>query len=147
MKCRWLEKDTFASQEEFFKNFHVALPETFNFGFDVVDAIAAEDPERRALVWCDDHGGERVFTMADIARESNRAANVFKSLGIRRGDAVMLILRRRYEYWFAVMGLCKLGAIAIPATNQLMKKDIEYRVKAASVKMVLSVNELSLIHI
>lgn len=144
MKCRWLEKDTFASQEEFFKNFHVALPETFNFGFDVVDAIAAEDPERRALMWCDDHGGERVFTMADIARESNRAANVFKSLGIRRGDAVMLILRRRYEYWFAVMGLCKLGAIAIPATNQLMKKDIEYRVKAASVKMVLSVNEPSI---
>ena len=144
MNCRWLEKDAFASQEDFYKNFRVALPETFNFGFDVVDAIAAQEPGRRALVWCNDHGEERVFTMADIARESNRAANVFKALGIRRGDAVMLILRRRYEYWFAVMGLCKLGAIAIPATNQLMKKDIAYRVSAASVKMILSVNEPSI---
>ena len=141
MKCRWLEKDTFVSHEDFVKNFHVTVPEAFNFGFDVVDAIAEEEPDRRALVWCDDHGGERVFTMAEISRASNRAANVFKALGVRRGDAVMLILRRRYEYWFAVMGLCKLGAVAIPATNQLMKKDVAYRVKAASVKMILSVNE------
>jgi len=144
MSCRWLEKETFTSQEDFVKNFRVSVPETFNFGFDVVDAIAAEEPDRRALVWCDDHGEERVFTMADMSRESNRAANAFKALGIRRGDAVMLILRRRYEYWFAIMGLCKLGAIAIPATNQLMKKDIEYRVKAAGVKMILAVNEPSI---
>ena len=114
MNGRWLEKNTFVSHEDFVKNFHVAVPEVFNFGFDVVDAIAEEDPARRALVWCDDQGSEHVFTMADISRESNRAANVFKALGIRRGDAVMLILKRRYEYWFALMGLCKLGAIAIP---------------------------------
>ena len=144
MKCRWLERETFDSYDDFVENFRVHIPETFNFGFDVVDAIAESDPDFRALVWCDDHGDERIFTMADIARESNRAANVFLSLGIQRGDAVMLILKRRYEYWFAVMGLCKIGAIAIPATNQLMKKDIVYRVKAASVKMILSVNEPSI---
>lgn len=144
MKCRWLEKETFASQKDFHQNFHVNLPETFNFGFDAVDVIAAEEPDRRALVWCDDHGGERIFTMGDVSRQSNRAANVFTALGIKRGDAVMLILKRRYEFWFAVMGLCKIGAIAIPATNQLMKKDVAYRVKAAGVKMILSVNEPSI---
>ena len=144
MTCRWLERETFDSQEDFIKHFKVTLPKTFNFGFDVVDAIAAQEPERRALVWCNDHGGERVFTMAEMARESNRAANAFRALGIRRGDAVMLILKRRYEYWFAVLGLCKIGAIAIPATNQLMQKDVAYRVKAASVKMIVSVNEPSI---
>ncbi|MDR2849392.1 MAG: AMP-binding protein, partial [Verrucomicrobiota bacterium] len=145
MNGRWLERDTFASQEEFCRAFKADVPERFNFAFDVVDAVAAEDPDRRALVWCDDHGGERVFTMADIARESNRAANAFRALGIGKGDAVMLMLRRRYEYWFAVMGLCKLGAIAIPATTQLTKKDVAYRVAAASVKMVLSVDEPALL--
>ncbi|MDD4016416.1 MAG: AMP-binding protein [Kiritimatiellae bacterium] len=144
MECRWPEQATFKSYGDFYKKFRVKLPATFNFAFDVLDVVAAKDPGRRALVWCDDHGEERVFTMEDISRESNRAANVFKALGIRRGDAVMLILRRRYEYWPAVMGLCKLGAIAIPATNQLMKKDIAYRVKAAGVKMILSVNEPSI---
>lgn len=144
MNGRWLARDTFSSYEDFLEHFKLNLPETFNFGFDVVDAIAAEDPDRRALVWCNDHGEEHVFTMSDIARESNRAANVFLSLGIRRGDVVMLVLKRRYEYWFAIIALCKIGAIAIPATNQLMKKDIVYRVKAASVKMILSVNEPSI---
>ncbi len=116
MKCRWLDKDTFASQEEFCSTFKVDVPECFNFAFDVVDEIAAADPERRALVWCDDKGDERVFTMVDIARASKRAANVFKTLGIGKGDAVMLILRRRYEFWFAL--LCRAGAIAIPATTR-----------------------------
>jgi len=144
MECRWLERTTFESYEDFYKNFRVKLPETFNFAFDVLDEVAEKDPERRALVWCDDQGAERVFTMCEIARASNQAANVFRSLGIRRGDAVMLILKRRYEYWFALMGLCKLGAVAIPATNQLMRKDVAYRVKAAGVKMILSVNEPSI---
>lgn len=144
MSCRWLNRETFASYEDFLENCRVERPETFNFAFDAVDAIAAEDPGRRALVWCNDAGEERVFTMGDIARGSRRAANVFHSLGIGRGDAVMLILKRRYEFWFALMGLCRLGAIAIPATNQLMKKDVVYRVRAAGVKMILCVNEPSI---
>ncbi|NLG00917.1 MAG: AMP-binding protein, partial [Lentisphaerae bacterium] len=124
MTRRWLNQETFASQEEFCSTFKVDVPDRFNFAFDVVDEIAAADPDRRALVWCDDQGGERVFTMAEIARESMRAAHVFKSMGIGKGDAVMLMLRRRYEFWFALLGLCRLGAIAIPATTQLMKKDV-----------------------
>ncbi len=137
----WLTRKTFDSYEDFYQNFHLTVPETFNFAFDVVDRIALEDPQRRALVWCNDAGESRVFSMRDIAEASNRAARVFARLGIRRGDAVMLILKRRYEYWFALMGLCRLGAVVIPATNQLKKKDVIYRVKAARVKMVLCVNE------
>ena len=144
MTRRWLNQETFASQEEFCSTFKVDVPDRFNFAFDVVDEIAAADPDRRALVWCDDQGGERVFTMAEIARESMRAAHVFKAMGIGKGDAVMLMLRRRYEFWFALLGLCRLGAIAIPATTQLMKKDVAYRVKAASVKAIVAVDEPSL---
>ena len=144
MSCRWLNRETFTSHEDFLQNCKILAPETFNFAFDVVDTIAAEDPNRRALVWCNDAGEEHIFTMADVSRESRRAANVFLSLGIRRGDTVMLILRRRYEYWFALVGLARIGAIAIPATNLLMKKDIVYRVKAASVKMILCINEPSI---
>lgn len=140
----WLRRKTFTSYESFYRDFRIAVPDRFNYAFDVLDSIASKDPSRRALVWCDDHAEEHVFTMGDIACASNRAANVFKALGIRRGDVVMLILKRRYEYWFALMGLCKLGAVAIPATHQLMKKDIAYRVKAAGVKMILSVNEPSI---
>ncbi len=144
MVCPWLERETFDSHADFLANFRVKLPLTFNFGFDVLDAVAAREPDRRALVWCDDHGGERSFTMGEMARESSRAARAFMALGIRRGDAVMLILKRRYEFWFALMGLCKIGAIAIPATHQLMKKDLVYRVKASGVKMILCVNEPSI---
>ena len=144
MSCRWLNREHFTSHDDFLQNCKILAPDTFNFAFDVVDAIAAEDPDRRALVWCNDAGEEHVFTMADISRESRRAANVFLSLGIRRGDKVMLTLRRRYEYWFALVGLARIGAVAIPATNLLMKKDVVYRVKAASVKMILSINEPSI---
>ena len=144
MSCRWLNRETFSSHEDFLENCKITCPETFNFAFDVVDAIAEEDPDRRAIVWCNDEGEEHVFTMADVSRESRRAANFFHAKGIRRGDAVMLILKRRYEYWFALVGLCRLGAIAIPATNQLQKKDIVYRVKAGNVKMLVCVNEPSI---
>ncbi|HOE61587.1 MAG TPA: AMP-binding protein [Kiritimatiellia bacterium] len=141
MREAWLNQTTFNSYEAFYREFHLNVPECFNFAFDVVDAIAAEDPERRAMVWCDDQGSERVFTMSDIARASNQAARAFATAGIRRGDAVMLILKRRYEYWFALMGLCRLGAVAIPATNQLTQKDVVYRIRSAGVSMILCVNE------
>jgi len=144
MLQKFLPKTEFASYEDFIQNYRVNAPATFNYGFDVVDELAAIDPTRRALVWCNDQGKEAVFTMADMSRWSNKAANYFKSLGIRKGDPVMLIMKRRYEYWFAVLGLHKLGAIAIPATNQLMKKDVIYRVKAAGVKMIVSVDEPSI---
>ncbi len=136
-----LPRTEFASYEEFATQFRVRMPADFNFGFDVVDALAARDPLGHALTWCNDAGDTADFTMADISRQSARAAAWFHALGIRRGDAVMLCLKRRYEYWFAVVGLHKLGAIAIPATHMLTKKDLVYRIKAAHIKMIVSVDE------
>jgi acetyl-CoA synthetase len=136
-----LSRTEFESYEDFVAHYRVAVPDGFNFGFDVVDALAACDPGRRALVWCNDAGDERVFTMDDMARASARAAGYFRSLGIGRGDRVMLILKRRYEYWHAVIGLHKLGAVAIPATHQLTKKDLVYRIRHAGVKMIVAVDD------
>ena len=111
--------------------------ENFNFAFDVVDALAAEQPEKLAMLHIAEDMTERRFTFQDVKKESARAANYFKSLGIRRGDRVMLVLKRHYQYWFAMMGLHKLGAVAIPATNQLLEKDFTYRFQAANVKAIL----------
>ena len=112
--------------------------DNFNFGFDVVDAIGKADPEKLAMLHLDKHMNERRFTFKEISRESNRAANYFRSLGIRKGDKVMMILKRHYQFWIAMIGLNKLGAVAIPATNQLLKKDIVYRCNAAGVKAIIA---------
>ncbi|MBP5727476.1 MAG: AMP-binding protein, partial [Clostridia bacterium] len=113
------------------KEIKLDYPENFNFGYDVVDRTAEETPEKRALVWCNAEGEEHVFTFAEISRESNRMANVFRSAGIGRGDRVMLILKRHYEYWFAAVALHKLGAVMIPVTHMLTVSDLVYRLKAA----------------
>ena len=109
----------------------------FNFAFDVVDAIAKREPDKLAMLHIDREMNERRFTFNDIKRASNQAANYFKSLGIKKGDRVMLVLKRHYQFWFAILGLHKLGAIAIPATNQLVKHDLEYRFNAAGVSAVV----------
>ncbi len=109
----------------------------FNFAFDVVDAIAKREPDKLAMLHIDRDMTERRFTFNDIKRASNQAANYFKSLGIQKGDRVMLVLKRHYQFWFAILGLHKLGAIAIPATNQLVKHDLEYRFNAAGVSAIL----------
>ncbi|WP_418255999.1 AMP-binding protein, partial [Gordonibacter urolithinfaciens] len=131
----------FDSYEDFFENFQINVPEAFNFGFDVVDEWARVEPEKRALVWCDDHDHERTFTFTDLSRLSNRAANAFSKLGIGKGDVVMMILRRRWEYWVCAVALCKLGATIIPASLQLTKKDIAYRANSAQVKMMVCVDD------
>lgn len=131
----------FKSYEDFVANFRVKVPEHFNFAYDVVDAWAAQAPEKIALVWCDDKGASANFTFAEMKKYSDKAANLFRSLGIRKGDRVMLILKRRYEYWFSILALHKLGAIAIPATHLLKKKDIVYRNQSAGVKMIVAVAE------
>lgn len=117
--------------------FEVQYPENYNFGYDIVDEIAKLDPERRAIVWCNVEGEERVFTFEDMRRLSNKAANVFKSMGIGKGDMVMLVLKRHYQYWYAITALHKLGAVAIPATNLLTTKDFVYRFNAADVKGIV----------
>ncbi len=119
------------------KDIKINVPEDFNFGYDVVDRIAEETPDKRALVWCNIEGLEHVFSFSDIKEYSNRAANVFKKAGIGRGDRVMLILKRHYEYWFAAIALHKLGAVMIPATHMLTVKDIVYRMGAANVKAIV----------
>ncbi len=131
----------FDSYEDFAENFRIDVPTDFNFGFDVVDEWARVEPGKRALVWCDDAGEERTFTFADISRLSNQAANAFRGMGIGKGDVVMCILRRRWEYWVCAVALCKLGAVVIPATLQLTKKDVAYRVNSADVKAVVCVND------
>ena len=109
----------------------------FNFAFDVVDALAKRDPNKLAMLHISRDMTERRFTFNDMKRASNQAANYFKSLGIKRGDRVMLVLKRHYQFWFAILGLHKLGAIAIPATNQLVKHDLEYRFNAAEVSAIV----------
>ena len=109
----------------------------FNFAFDVVDALGRSKPDKLAMLHISEDMTERRFTFQDMKKESARAANYFKSLGIRRGDRVMLVLKRHYQYWFAVLGLHKLGAVAIPATNQLLEKDFTYRFEAGKVKAIL----------
>ena len=109
----------------------------FNFAFDVIDKLGREKPDRRAMLHISQDGTERTFTFQDMKKESARAANYFKSMGIKRGDRVMLVLKRHYQFWFAVLGLHKLGAVAIPATNQLLEKDFTYRFAAGKVKAIL----------
>mgnify|MGYP001037581929 CR=1 FL=1 len=115
--------------------------DTFNFGFDIVDGIAEKYPEKLAMLHLDKHKTERRFTFKDIKRESNRVANYFTSLGIKRGDKVMLVLKRHYQFWFCMVALHKIGAVAIPATNQLKEHDFEYRYNSAGVKAIVCTSD------
>lgn len=112
-------------------------PEDFNFAYDVVDAIAAETPEKRAMVWCNAENEERIFTFSDVKEQSNRMANAFRAAGLKKGDRVMLVLKRHYEYWFAVLALHKLGITAIPATHMLTVSDYVYRIRMAKVNAIV----------
>ena len=112
-------------------------PDNFNFAYDVVDAIAAETPVKRAMVWCNAENEERSFTFSDVKEQSNRMANVFRATGLKKGDRVMLVLKRHYEYWFAVLALHKLGVTAIPATHMLTVSDYVYRLRMAKVNAIV----------
>mgnify|MGYP002509598135 CR=1 FL=1 len=113
----------------------------FNFAFDLVDALAEREPDKLAMLHVSNDGVERRFTFSDMKKESNRCANYFKSLGIKKGDKVMLVLKRHYQFWFAILGLNKLGAVAILATNQLQEHDFDYRFKAGDVKAILCTSD------
>lgn len=115
----------------------IHYPDNFNFGYDVIDAIAAEDPDKRALVWCNTEGEEHIFSFGDISRQSNRIANVLLAAGVKRGDRVMLALKRHYEYWFTVIALHKIGAIMVPVTHMLTPDDIVYRLEAAQIDTII----------
>ncbi|MCD7972959.1 MAG: AMP-binding protein [Candidatus Azobacteroides sp.] len=138
---RYLKKTRFESQTDFETNYQVMVPENFNFAYDVVDEWAKTNPDKRALCWVNDKGKHIDFTFGELKTYSDRAASYFQSLGIGRGDKVMLILKRRYEFWFSILALHKIGAIAIPATHLLTKKDIIYRNNAATIKAIIAVGD------
>lgn len=138
---KFLDQIDFISTEDFAKNYHVHVPENFNFAYDVVDEWARTNPNKKALCWLNDKGEHIDFTFQDIKEQSDRAASYFRSLGIGHGDMVMLILKRHYEFWFSIIALHKIGAVAIPATHLLTKKDIVYRNNAAGIKAIVSTDD------
>ena len=125
--------DSFGNLEKL--NLH--FPENFNFGYDVADVLAQNFPDKKALVWCNTENEEHIFTFSDVKKYSNQIANVLQEAGISRGDRVMLILKRHYEYWFAAIALHKLGAVMIPATHMLTARDLLYRLQTAKVKAII----------
>ncbi|MCK9479723.1 MAG: AMP-binding protein [Firmicutes bacterium] len=131
----------FDSYDDLKANLKINVPECFNFGYDVVDELAKKSPDKNALVWCDDHDGEKIISFEQMSEYSNKAANLFLSLGIKKGDKVMLILKRNYQFWYAIIALHKIGAVAVPATHLLTAKDIVYRNNAADIKAVMCAND------
>lgn len=127
------------------ETFSVHYPDNFNFGYDVVDDIAVNDPNRRAMIWCNPEGEEHIFTFADMKRWSDKTVNFLVDQGIRRGDYVLVVLRRHYQFWFVATALAKIGAVMVPATFMLKEHDLEYRLNGASISSIIctSVGEIS----
>lgn len=132
--------------EEYDKNgvltkYQLKYPDNWNFGYDIVDDIAINDPDRTAMIWCNPDGKERTFTFADIKRLSDKTANYFMSMGIKKGDMVLTILKRHYQFWYVSVALHKIGAVMVPATFMLTKGDVEYRVRSASISAAICTDE------
>ncbi len=138
---RFLKQTTFTSVQDYNEHLEFVIPEHFNFAYDVMDVWAKEDPDRLALLWTNDQGEEIRATFAQLKEQSDQAASYLQTLGIGKGDPVMLILKRRYEWWIVMLALHKLGAVIIPATHMLTKHDIIYRNTRASVKAIICVGD------
>ncbi len=134
---QYLKQTKFNDFEDFKKNYKLEIPEHFNFAYDVVDSWAEKEPNKRALLWTNDKGESRTYTFVQLKEITDRTAGYFSSLGIKKGDMVMAILKRRVEFWFTIIALHKIGAIIIPATHLLTSKDIIYRANAASIKTII----------
>ncbi len=142
---RFLTQTSFTSEEDFKANLHFKVPENFNFAYDVMDVWAEERPDKLALLWTNEQGAELRFTFQDLKEQTDQTAAYFQSLGIGHGDKVMLILKRHYQWWLAMLGLHKLGAVAIPATHMLTTHDIIYRNQRASVKAIVCADDTYII--
>lgn len=142
---QYLTRTDFSSYEDFCNGFEIKVPSRFNFAYDVVDRLGKEEPARTALIWTDTHGGERIFTFGEMSSLSDRTAAFFQSLGIGRGDRVMLILKRHWQFWTSMMALHKLGAVVIPATHLLTAKDIIYRCDKAHIKMIVAAGDAQIV--
>lgn len=142
---KFLRQTEFKSQDDFIRNLDFIIPENFNFAYDVMDVWAEQKPDKLALLWTNDRGECLRFTFSDIKEQSDRTAAYFLSLGIGKGDMVMLMLKRRYEYWLCMLALSKIGAVAIPATHLLTGKDIVYRCNRADIKAIICAGEPQII--
>lgn len=138
---RFLTQTKFTSEDDYAKHLHFIVPENFNFAYDVMDAWAEEKPDKVALLWTSERGEEVSTTYRELKEQTDRTAAYFMQLGIKHGDKVMLILKRHYQWWLSMMALCKVGAIAIPATHMLTVHDIVYRNQSASVKYIICAND------
>ena len=138
---RFTNRTDFESYADFAANFRLTIPRDFNFAYDVVDAWAAEEPSREALLWTNPDGEERRFTFADMKELSDQTASFFQNLGVGKGTRVMLMLKRHWQFWPAMMALHKLGAVAIPATHLLTAEDIEYRCRMAEIKVIVAAGD------
>ncbi len=143
---KYLPQTEFTNFEDFKTNYKLIIPENFNFGYDIVDEWAAKEPEKRALLWTNDKGECREFTFGEIKKYSDQTASYFQSLGIKKGDIVMAILKRRFEFWFTIIALHKIGAVIIPATHLLTKKDLIYRNNAADINAIIAVGDATIIN-
>lgn len=146
MLTRFLKQTEFSSYEDFLQNYKLLVPEDFNFGYDVVDVYAEEQPEKEALLWTNDRGDVRHLNYREYKQLSDMVASYFVQLGIKRGDCVMLILKRRIEWWVTMVALHKIGAVAIPATHLLTDKDIIYRCHEAEIKAIVAVGDTQVLH-
>lgn len=138
---RFLRQTSFVSAEDYKDNLRFIVPDNFNFTYDVMDVWAERESNKLAMLWADEDGNEREATFGDLKRQTDQAASYFQTLGVGRGDMVMLILKRRYEWWLAMLALHKIGAVAIPATHMLTKHDIVYRNNKAGVKAIICVGD------
>ena len=138
---KFLDRTEFKDYNDFFANYKINVPENFNFGYDVVDYLGKNNPDAKAFVWCNDEGEELTLTFKEVAERTDQAAAFFRKQGIKRGDFVMLILQRRYEFWISIVALHKIGASVIPATHMLTKEDIVFRCNAAYIKAIVAVDD------
>ena len=143
---RFVKKTTFESYRDFVENYHIDVPENFNFAYDIVDEWAKTNPNKRALCWTNDKGAHRDLSFGEVKTLSDKTASFLQSLGIGKGDKVMIILKRNIEFWQTIIALHKIGAVAIPATHLLTDKDIIYRNNAASIKAIVATDDKNLIN-
>ncbi len=142
---KFLDRIDYDNYDDFANSCKLKVPEKFNFAYDIIDEYARLTPEKRAILWCNDQGEEKIITFKDLSLLSNKVANVLTSKGLKKGDIVMTMLNRRWEYWVTIMACHKAGIVIVPATFLLTEKDIEYRIKGAGVKCLISINEDSVI--
>ncbi len=137
---QYLERVDFDSYEDFYANFHLNIPDHFNFSYDVVDWYARHEPDRPALIWCDDSTDDLVITFRQLMERTNQAANLLRAHGVGRGDAVLLVMKSRHEFWPAILACHKLFACAIPGTHMLREHDLTYRFEKGRIKAVMAVH-------